>query len=304
MNTEEVLLQARAGRLYPGVILHGGNPDERARLAVTLALALLCEAPAPLRPCGSCRHCRRIGHHGEGAWFHPDFLVLEPDTKTATSTEAMRAMLRHIQVRPFEARGQVFAITRAETLTDGAANALLKSLEEPPASAPRHFLLACPAASDLLATLRTRCLALYLGGAATLDPAAQERRDALVAAVVEHLRLVAGAKGGLALGLLSGTLASAVSFDDPRSEEPFIELASALVRASASPELPRPLRAGVLELAAALLEAPEWRQRGVPGGRLVDGLASRCLAGVRTVTEDARPEKVTHQVTEKITEKE
>jgi hypothetical protein len=83
------------------------------------------------------------------------------------------------QVSPFEARGQVFVIASAESLTGEAANALLKNLEEPHDRAPRHFLLLTPSRLDLLPTLRSRSLAIFLGPAVAADP---ERAEALARA--------------------------------------------------------------------------------------------------------------------------
>ncbi|HEX9944938.1 MAG TPA: hypothetical protein VGG03_23255, partial [Thermoanaerobaculia bacterium] len=145
MNLPAALASARQGRLYPSVILDGGDAEARRRAALDLARTLLCEAPPESRPCGVCRHCRRIGWPGPGqageAPFHPDFQVLERDLKVSTSVDATRELLRTAQVSPFEARGQVFVIASAESLTGEAANALLKSLEEPHTSAPRNFFL-------------------------------------------------------------------------------------------------------------------------------------------------------------------
>ncbi len=169
---------ARRGRLYPSVILHGRDAAARQAAAVALARTLLCEAPSPTeRPCGVCRHCRRIVWPGDTAsshpaLFHPDYQVLERDLKTATSVEATRELLRTAQVSPFEARGQVFVIASAETLSGEAANALLKNLEEPHISAPRHFLLLATSTLDLLPTLRSRSLAVFLGPAEPVDRAA------------------------------------------------------------------------------------------------------------------------------------
>ncbi|HSF44299.1 MAG TPA: hypothetical protein VLT87_31215, partial [Thermoanaerobaculia bacterium] len=155
MSLAPVLENARKGRLYPAVILHGGDEETRQRAALTLARALLCEAPSPeARPCGVCRHCRRIVWPGSAeageTLFHPDFQVLARDLKTSTSVEATREMLKTAQFSPFEARGQVFVVASAESLTGEAANALLKTLEEPPVSAPRNFLLLAPSRLDLL----------------------------------------------------------------------------------------------------------------------------------------------------------
>src|SRR6185503_2029853 len=149
VNRGAALDMARESRLYPSVILHGGNAELRRESAVELGRTLLCEAPAAARPCGICRHCRRIAWPGDDAPFHPDFQVLLRDLKTATSVDATRELLRTAQVSPFEARGQVFVIANAETLSPEAANALLKMLEEPHVTSPRHFLLLAPASQDL-----------------------------------------------------------------------------------------------------------------------------------------------------------
>ena len=158
---------AREGRLYPAVILHGGDPEARRAAAGELAQLLLCSAPAAERPCGRCRHCPRIAAIREsGDGFHPDFQVLERDLKTVTSVEATKVFLRGAQVPPFEANGQVFVIASAESLSGEAANALLNTLEEPRGKTTRHFLLLAPSHLDLLPTLRSRSLAVYLGGGA------------------------------------------------------------------------------------------------------------------------------------------
>jgi hypothetical protein len=178
MNQPAAIQAARQGRLYPAVILHGGDAEARRRAAVELARTLLCEAAPSERPCGVCRHCRRIAWPAAAgaaalaaeAPFHPDFQVLERDLKTSTSVDATRELMRVAQVSPFEARGQVFVIGSAESLTGEAANALLKSLEEPHVSAPRHFLLLAPSRLDLLPTLRSRSLAIFLGPAVAADP--------------------------------------------------------------------------------------------------------------------------------------
>jgi DNA polymerase III gamma/tau subunit len=60
VNLPAALAAARRGRLYPSVILDGGDAGARQRAALTLARALLCEADPEARPCGVCRHCRRI----------------------------------------------------------------------------------------------------------------------------------------------------------------------------------------------------------------------------------------------------
>ena len=115
---------AREGRLYPAVILHGGDSAARRAAAGELARILLCEADPAERPCGVCRHCPRIAAAiADEGGFHPDFQVLERDLKTVTSVEATKTFLRGAQVPPFEAPGQVFVVASAESLSGEAANA-------------------------------------------------------------------------------------------------------------------------------------------------------------------------------------
>jgi DNA polymerase-3 subunit delta' len=266
---------ARRGRLYPAVILHGGDEAARRDAALALARTLLCLAEPAERPCGSCRHCRRITwpEGGDGA-FHPDFRVLERDLKTATSVEAVRELLHLAQVSPFEARGQVFVVASAETLSGEAADALLKALEEPGVRAPRNFLLLAPSQFDLLPTLRSRSLAIYLGPAATVDDGEVERLAAAVAARVGDY-----GTSGAAVHLLAAAeaLTGAADWSDPRAGRPWTLTAAAAARAAA--RAPRAWRRPLLDLANALLEAPPMRLRGIAAQRIVEGLVFRHLGG-------------------------
>lgn len=272
------LASARQGRLYPAVILDGGNAEARCRAALELARTLLCEAAPEMRPCGVCRHCRRIvwpGAEKEATAFHPDFQVLERDLKASTSVDATREMLKTAQVSPFEARGQVFVVASAESLTGEAANALLKNLEEPHISAPRHFILLAPSRLDLLPTLRSRSLAIFLGSAEALDAAAVEpvaRAFATAAA--------AYAGNGALIYLLgaAAALATAGGWEDPRSGRPWAVAAAAVLRSLELAAGPPEVRRARLALAEALLESPALRLRGITADRILEGLVARHLA--------------------------
>jgi hypothetical protein len=270
------LTSARQGRLYPSVILDGGNADARCRVALELARTLLCEAAPEARPCGVCRHCRRIvWPGGEETAFHPDFQVLERDLKASTSVDATREMLKTAQVSPFEARGQVFVVASAESLTGEAANALLKNLEEPHVSAPRHFLLLTPSRLDLLPTLRSRSLAVFLGPAEAVDAVTAEPLARAFAAAA-----AAYAGNGALIYLLgaAAALAAAGGWEDPRSGRPWALAATAVLRSleleAGTPET----RRARLALAEALLESPALRLRGIAADRILEGLVARHLA--------------------------
>lgn len=302
MNLGSALAAARQGQLYPSVILHGGSAAARREAAIGLARTLLCDAPAEARPCGVCRQCRRIAWPGLGAAageapFHPDFQVLERDLKASTSVEAARELMRGAQVSPFEARGQVFVVASAESLTGEAANALLKGLEEPHVTAPRHFLLLAPARLDLLPTLRSRSLAVFLGPAEAADAelvAGVARAFAAAAAAYAesgagiHLlcaaEALAAAGGGKAAGggrAAAAGAQAAPTWDDPRAGLPWAVAAAAVLKSL--PEVgdtppAHAVRASRLALAEALLGAPALRLRGIGAERILEGLVARHLS--------------------------
>ncbi len=277
MTREAMLATARLGNLYPAVILHGSTSEGRRAVVYELARTLLCDAEPAARPCGACRNCRRIVEHDESttggdAPFHPDFQILERDTKTSTSVDATRDLLKTAQFSPFEARGQVFVIGSAESLTGEAANALLKALEEPHVTSPRHFFLLAPSRLDLLATLRSRSLSVYLGPAAAPDREALARAATAFASAVAAWQTSRAPIHRLAAASILGGVGD---FDDARSNTPWAAAAGAILASLDVQDLPcRPL----LALAESLLEAPAWRLRGISAERILEGLVARHLA--------------------------
>ncbi len=283
MNLPAALGSARQGSLYPAVILDGGTAESRRAAALALARALLCEAAAAEAPVRRvCRHCRRIvwgpTRRSKGPSSTLDFVVLERDLKASTSVEATRTMLRTAQVSPFEARGQVFVVASAESLTGEAANALLKSLEEPHVSAPRNFFLLAPSRLDLLPTLRSRSLAVFLGAAEALDPGVVEPLARSFGAAVAAWE---SSRSPVYLLSAAAALAGAGGWEDPRSGRPWGIAASAVLRSLAPAEPgsgPPPGRRARLALAEALLEGPAMRLRGITAERILEGLVARHLA--------------------------
>lgn len=313
MSLERSLALAIEGRLYPSVILHGGSETARFEAAISFARALLCEREPAERPCGQCRHCRRITLPGvpgasgiETESFHPDFLWLMRDLKTSVSAEATRGMLRSAQLSPFEARGQVFVIAEAASLSTEASDALLKAIEEPGVRSPRNFFLLAPSRLDLQPTLRSRSLSIYLGVAAALPGPLLESVASGFRASVERF-----AAGGGALWLLDAAArldpvgkrpkeereerrkrGAAVDdrevegFDDPRAQRPWLLAATAVRMAASNDEsgeseapLSPALRRRLLALAEELLTASSLRLRGIPADRILEGLVTRHLAG-------------------------
>lgn len=274
MKPEGAIDLARTGRLYPSLILHGSGEKGRQHLAIELARTLLCERDESHRACGECTHCRRIVWPDGDDTFHPDFLVLQRDLRTVTSVSASKAFLREAQVAPFEARGQVFVIANAETLSGGAANSLLKTLEEPPPSSPRHFLLLTPSQLDLLPTLRSRSLSLFLG----MSPRPRGEKVLSLAGDFEAAIAAYRSSGNKAeLLAAAAILKQAGSWKDPRASASWEKAAAAVVEASRTGDWDGRLRQGMLAFAADLLTGPQMRVRGIQPERIIEGLISQHL---------------------------
>lgn len=252
---------ARTGRLYPSLILHGGDFERRRDAALRLARILLAAE-------------RRVTWPDDGSVFHPDFHVLQRDLRTATSAAATKSFLANAYSAPFEAPGQVFVIAEADTLGGEAADALLKLLEEPPESSPRNFLLLAASRLDLSPTLRSRSLSFFLGAAEALDEA---RVDAVATRFGAALADFAASGAAVHLLRAADALGEAGGWEDARARGPWALVATAVVRhlhGGAAAAHRRPL----LAFAEALLDAPRLRVRGITHGRILEGLLSRHLA--------------------------
>ncbi len=146
-------------RLAHAYLFHGEDAVGKRLTAVRLAQALNCERPPEIQgldSCGSCRSCRQIE-----ARTHPDFFIIEPDPEQATrqiKIEQVREIEHQIMYRPLIGERKICLIDDADRMTIGAANALLKTLEEPPAHSLFLVISSRPAA--LPATIRSRCQAL------------------------------------------------------------------------------------------------------------------------------------------------
>nr|WP_122012003.1 DNA polymerase III subunit delta' [Maliibacterium massiliense] len=117
-------------------------------VALQQAAAMFCRAAQP--PCGRCSVCNRVYQ-----LQHPDVHVVAPAKGTSIGVEQVRALAREVFVRPFEAQMKVFIIEQADAMTTQAQNALLKTLEEPPADTA--FFLLSDNMDLLLPTIRSRC---------------------------------------------------------------------------------------------------------------------------------------------------
>ena len=137
---------------HPHAFLFGGTAGVGKRLfADAFADWLLCQQPAPGRACGQCRSCQ-LRHAGS----HPDRLVVQPEEEgKVIRVDTVRQLADFMGQTAQQGGRKVVILQPAEAMNLNAANALLKSLEEP--SGETYLLLISDQPSRLLPTIRSRC---------------------------------------------------------------------------------------------------------------------------------------------------
>lgn len=144
---KEILRRALAnGRLAHAYLFSGPDGIGKRLMAMALARAIVC---LEQRGCGHCHACRKIDHQN-----HPDLHFLEPDG-TSIKIEQIRILQRELSLKPLESARKICLIEQADAMTIGAANSLLKTLEEPRGDTLLILLTAQP--NRLLETIRSRC---------------------------------------------------------------------------------------------------------------------------------------------------
>ena len=159
-----------SGRVHHAYLFDGPDGVGKERTAFGLAQALVCARRPPTNPdaCGECSACARaVPRPGEGRPMHPDVVVLErglydpaaigrrtPEVQDISIDQVRTLVLSRSAFPPYEGRARVFIVRRAEELSQPAANALLKTLEEP--GARTHFVLLSSSADSLAPTTRSR----------------------------------------------------------------------------------------------------------------------------------------------------
>jgi DNA polymerase III delta' subunit len=151
------------GRLAHAYLFTGHQLQELEALARTLAKTLNCQQPGkhgevPIDCCDHCPACQKIEHGN-----HADVHWVRPESKTRIiKIEQIRDLLQEINLKSTEAEYKVAVIVAADRLKTEAANAFLKTLEEPPAKS--IFILLTTEPQRILETILSRCLRLNFAG--------------------------------------------------------------------------------------------------------------------------------------------
>ena len=167
-EVKETLRRLLTGGRVPGSLLFTGEAGIGKKLfALELAKTLNCRNRVGLEACDECSSCKRIANstfppHSSAddnkdrmIWSeHADVAMVRP-YKEIIRVKPMRELEREANFRPFEGAARVFIVEDAEYMNDGAANALLKTLEEPPSTC--HLIVTTTNPTALPATIRSRC---------------------------------------------------------------------------------------------------------------------------------------------------
>jgi DNA polymerase-3 subunit delta' len=256
-------------RLPPALILGGPDGVGKKALALAVAQAVLCENAPAAEACEACPTCRRVAraleperleerrtladrHPDEDVFrnfrLHPDLVLAEgwwltrtgrPRSEPEIRVDQVRDLIGEIAGSPYEARRRLFVIDDAHTMNESAQNALLKSLEEPPARS--HVLLVSSSPLGLRQTIRSRCQLLRFG----------PLPRALVAAVLREREGLDAGEASLRAGLAGGSLGAAVRLRSDAYREMRESLVALLERAHALDTVDR------LEAAQSLEQAEE-----------------------------------------------
>ncbi|GIX07086.1 MAG: hypothetical protein KatS3mg115_1489 [Candidatus Poribacteria bacterium] len=259
-----------SGRVAPGYLFFGPPQVGKRTLALAFAAALNCESGGE-DACGVCLSCRKVA---DGT--HPDVRVVEPEGNTFR-IEQVREVSRQIALTPLEGRYKVYLLQKVETMRPEGANALLKTLEEPPGSGV--LLLVTTNVNAILPTIRSRCQPIPLRPLPVRALEEELCRRGISPERAHRIALMAQGRVGAAFDLLES---ASEGGDGPQS-------AGAAARCSLEPSFPpgRILGGGpwavgaAVELVSRSAPGPSWSPSGAVD--LSGGGANAPGAGARRI---------------------
>jgi DNA polymerase-3 subunit delta' len=206
-----------AGRVPGGLLFAGEEGVGKKLFALELAKALNCRTPVEgVEACDKCASCARLeqskfpdySNDTENKeriiWSaHTDVGIVRPFNRLIRVAQ-MRELEREANFRPYEGKARVFLIEDADRLNESSSNALLKTLEEPPATT--HLILITSRPASLLPTIRSRCQMIRFAPLAVAEIEKQ---------LLERNKKLSQTEARLAAHLARGSIGRALSTDLP-----------------------------------------------------------------------------------------
>ncbi|MBQ6695579.1 MAG: DNA polymerase III subunit delta [Lachnospiraceae bacterium] len=195
------------GKISHAYILNGEKSSGKEFIAKLFAMTLQCEAGGT-EPCNECRSCKQTLSKNQ-----PDIIYVSHEKPNTISVDDIRAQVNNdVAIKPYSSKYKVYIISEAEKMTPQAQNAILKTLEEPPAYAV--ILLLVSNINSLLPTILSRCVTLNM----------KPVRDELVKRYLMETLKVPDYKADVCVAFARGNvgkaklLASSEEFDNIKSE--------------------------------------------------------------------------------------
>ena len=227
-------------------IFSGEKSSGKKLLASRFAELLQCEGEGE-KPCGKCRSCRQAESGN-----HPDIIRITHEKPNTISVDDIREQLvGDVQIKPYQSKYKIYIVPDAEKMNVQAQNALLKTIEEPPAYAVILFLTTN--ASSFLPTILSRCVVLNIKPVPD-----QEVRKYLM----EHVE-VPDYQADIAVAFAQGNIGKAVKL---ATSEYFNEIKNAALHI-----LKNAPRMDISEISAAVKGVSEYLRGLVPGCAVFQG---------------------------------
>jgi len=152
---EHLMNTLSAGKVSHAYIIHGERSSGKEFIARVFAMALQCEGEG-VKPCQACHSCKQALSDNQ-----PDIIRVMHEKPNTISVDDIRAQVNNdVGIKPYSSPYKVYLINEAEKMTVQAQNALLKTLEEPPAYAV--IILLTSNVTSLLPTILSRCVVLNM----------------------------------------------------------------------------------------------------------------------------------------------
>lgn len=201
----------RDGTLSHAYLIEGAHGMGKHLLAQLLCAAIVCEHPhGGELPCGKCRSCERVLETKTA-----DVMILGREEKASIGVDDVRFLRSDVLFPPNDLPYKFYIIEDAHTLTAAAQNALLLTVEEPPAYAVFFFL--CENGANMLETIRSRAPSLRL------CPVPAEQMDAYLTTTQHAYAALPQQEREELLCMSAGSVGRAIELLDGRARKPLLE---------------------------------------------------------------------------------